>query len=208
MENRDYFNKLLFNSVFAWWQWDIKSNSVIFNNLKVTMLGYDPGDFIDKGYQAFTELLHPDDYKKAMDAMMRVLKKETGLYQVDYRIRANNSEYHWYMDRGTVIEYNSDGSPSVLRGIVIDLGKEAGSGASIDAIVELIERSASAGNEFMFTICSNCGNAKININKWIPITDNMKLNLPSRISHGVCPDCLYRLYPELAEKILSRVKDI
>ncbi|HPS56957.1 MAG TPA: PAS domain-containing protein [Spirochaetota bacterium] len=67
------------------------------------MLGYDPADFENKGYQAFTDLLHPDDHKKAMDAMQRVLRNETGLYQVDYRIRGRNSVYHWYMDRGTVI---------------------------------------------------------------------------------------------------------
>lgn len=205
MDNGEYFNKLLYNSVFAWWQWDISANEVIFNNLKVTMLGYDPADFINKGYQAFTELLHPDDYKKAMDAMMRVLKKETGLYQVDYRIRAKNSGYHWYMDRGTVIEYNADGTPAVLRGIVIDLGREAESGTTIDALIELIERSASANNEYMFTVCSNCGNAKIEDYKWIQITDSIKINLPSKISHGICPDCLHKLYPELAEKIMSKV---
>ena len=208
MGNREYFNKLLYNSAFAWWQWDISANEVIFNNLKAAMLGYDPADFINKGYQAFTELLHPDDYKKAMDAMMRVLKNETGLYQVDYRIRAKNSEYHWYMDRGTVIEYKADGTPAVLRGIVIDLGKETCHGTSIDSIIELIEKSASGRNDYMFTLCSNCGNAKIDVNKWIPITDSMKSNLPSSISHGVCPDCLYRLYPELAEKILSRIVNI
>jgi len=206
MNNSEYFNKLLYNSVFAWWQWDIGADRVIFNNLKVTMLGYDPGDFINKGYQVFTDLLHPDDYMKAMNAMMRVLKNETDLYQVDYRIRAVNSVYHWYMDRGTVIEYNLDGSPALLRGIVIDLGKEAGSGTSIDAIIELIEKSSSGQNEYMFTICSNCGNAKIDKNKWIQITDSFKSNMPSKISHGICPGCLYKLYPELAEKILSKTQ--
>jgi len=205
MENREYFNKLLYNSIFAWWQWDISTNKVVFNNLKVTMLGYDPADFANKGYQAFTDLLHPDDYGKAMSAMMKVLKKETALYQVDYRIRSVSSGYHWYMDRGTVIQYKTDGSPAVLRGIVIDLGKEAGSGASIDAIIELIEKSASGNNEYMFTLCSNCGNARVDSYKWIQITDNMKANLPSKISHGICPDCLHKLYPELAEKILSKM---
>lgn len=46
MDNEEYFNKLLYNSIFAWWQWDIAVDRVIFNNLKVTMLGYDPGDYI------------------------------------------------------------------------------------------------------------------------------------------------------------------
>jgi len=95
-----------------------------------------------------------------------------------------------------------------LRGIVIDLGKEAESGTSIDAIIELIEKSASVKREYMFTLCSNCGKAKVDKHKWISLTDSFKSNLPSKISHSICPDCLNRLYPDLAEQILSKIKDV
>jgi len=172
------------------------------------MLGYDPADFSGKGYQKFTELLHPDDYEKAMNAMSRVLRKETDLYQVDYRILSKSSAYHWYMDRGAVIEYNEKGNPSHLRGIVIDLGKESECGSSVDAIINLIENSAADKNDYMFTICSSCGKAKIDNFNWIPVTEDLKLNLSSRISHGICPACIRKLYPELAEQILAQIKKL
>jgi len=207
MNNQDYFFKLLYNSAFAWWQWDITNNIVIFNDLKAAMLGYDPADFVNKGYQKFTELLHPDDYEKAMNAMHKVLRNETGLYQVDYRILSKSSGYHWYMDRGIVIEYNEDGIPSKLRGIVIDLGKETECGSSVDAIIKLIENSAADNNDYRFTVCSSCGNAKLDNYKWIPITDNFKENLSNRVSHGLCPDCIYKLYPDIAEKILAKISN-
>lgn len=197
---------MLYNSTFAWWEWDIVNNQVIFNDLKAVMLGYNPERFMNKGYQNFTELLHPDDYQKAMNAMLRVLKNETDLYQVDYRILSSSSVYHWYMDRGTVIEYNSDGIPCRLRGIVIDLGREAECGSSVDTIIRLIENSGAVQNEFMFTVCANCGKAKIDVNSWIPITDNLKITLASKLSHGICPDCIYKLYPDIADQILSKIK--
>jgi len=206
MQNLDYFSKLLYNSSLAWWEWDITHNRVNFNDLKASMLGYNPDDFKNKGYQKFTELLHPDDYEKAMNAMRRVLKNETELYQVDYRILSSSSVYHWYMDRGTVVEFNTNGVPSKLRGIVIDLGKEAECGSSADAIIHLLEESSAEENEFMFTICSNCDNAKIDNYNWIPVTNDFKINLSSKISHGLCPACIYKLYPEIAEQILSKLK--
>jgi len=110
------------------------------------------------------------------------------------------------MDRGTVIEYNEKGNPSKLRGIVIDLGQESECGSSVDTIINLIENSSSGMNDYMFTVCSNCGNAKIDNYTWIPVTEDLKINLSSRLSHGICPSCIHKLYPELAEKILSKIK--
>lgn len=52
------------------WYWNIKTNSVTFNPLKVTTLGYElPEDGTPVPYQFFTEKLHPDDYDPTMNAM-------------------------------------------------------------------------------------------------------------------------------------------
>jgi hypothetical protein len=52
---------ILMGSDFAWWEWGISHNAVITNDLKVPMLGYDPSVFRNKGYEAYTDLLHPED---------------------------------------------------------------------------------------------------------------------------------------------------
>ena len=84
-------------SNLAWWEWDIPRNIVTCNDLKVTMLGYDPGDFINAGYQAYTGLLHPDDYERTMQAMRDHLECRADIYQVDYRIMKKDGDYTWYL---------------------------------------------------------------------------------------------------------------
>ncbi len=208
-QNRDeYFRKLLFDSPFAWWEWNITEDRVTFNDCKVTMLGYDPSEFRGKGYGAFTRLIHPDDFQRTMDAMKNVLRNSTDLYQVDYRILSASSQYHWYMDRGTVIERNASGNPAILRGIVIDLGKESESGASIDKIIQLIESSSSNNKSFILTVCSNCGKVKKSETEWISLTQQLIENVSNGISHGICPSCLYELYPEMAKSVLSRLEQV
>jgi len=71
------------------WYWNIKTNSVTFNPLKVTTLGYElPEDGSPVPYQFFTEKLHPDDYEPTMNAMRDHLSGTIHVYEVEYRIQA------------------------------------------------------------------------------------------------------------------------
>lgn len=206
-----YFDSvtLLKNSPFAWWEWDVVTNKVVFNELKVTMLGYDPADFKDKGYEVFTGLLHPDDYLKAMNAMMIVLKGESELYQVDYRIKAKSGEYRLYMDRGTVIEKVSNNKPARIRGIVIDLGRESEVTGSVDSLIGLLKATVKdypSDKKSFLVVCSNCKKAKYEKNLWIDISPELYQLVGEDISHGICPDCIRVLYPDLFDKIAAKFK--
>ena len=61
---------------FAWygnlghWYWNLVTNSVVFNKLKVTTLGYTMDEVPKKvNYQFFTEKLHPDDFGSGYSAL-------------------------------------------------------------------------------------------------------------------------------------------
>jgi len=113
---------------YAWsgnlghWYWNIKTNNVTFNPLKIKTLGYDESDIPSKvDYQYFTNLLHPDDYQKAMDAMKDHLYGKKAVYEVEYRIKAKDGGYLWYYDRGKITQYDEQGKPVFMAGIVFDI---------------------------------------------------------------------------------------
>lgn len=94
---------------YAWtgnlghWYWDVKTNTVTFNPLKVTTLGYDRGEVPDRvDYQYFTDKLHPEDLEGAMEAMRAHLYGRAAVYEAEYRIRAKDGTYRWYYDRGKI----------------------------------------------------------------------------------------------------------
>ena len=105
----------------AWWEMDCKTGKVLFNENKVKMLGYDMKDFQDVTFEAFTELLHPDDYEMAMQAMRDHLSGKNKLYEIEYRIKAKNGTYKWFYDRGSIVEHDSQGNPAIIKGIVFDI---------------------------------------------------------------------------------------
>lgn len=113
---------------FAWtgnlghWYWNVRTNTVTFNPLKVITLGYQMDELPEKvTYQFFTDKLHPEDHPKAMQAMMDHLYGKAEVYEVEYRIKAKDGSYRWYYDRGKVTQKGDNGKPQFLAGIVFDI---------------------------------------------------------------------------------------
>ena len=113
---------------YAWtgnlghWYWNIKTNEVTFNPLKVTTLGNDKSEIPQHvSYQYFTDMLHPEDYQKAMDAMLGHMYGDAVVYEVEYRIRAKDGGYRWYYDRGKITQRDEQGKAAFMAGIVFDI---------------------------------------------------------------------------------------
>jgi PAS domain S-box-containing protein len=107
----------------SWWEWDVETNTVKTGEAKHAMLGYTK-DEISNGYQGYTSLIHPDDYPKAMKAMMDHLEGKAQYYAVKYRIRHKNGNYLWYMDKGGIVSRTESGKPKLLVGIVMNITEE------------------------------------------------------------------------------------
>ncbi|MFB0920078.1 MAG: sensor domain-containing diguanylate cyclase [Oscillospiraceae bacterium] len=113
---------------YAWtgnlghWYWNIKTNTVTFNPLKITNLGYKEEELPNQvTYQFFTEKLHPEDFQNTMDAMLEHLYGKASVYEAEYRIQAKDGSYKWYYDRGKITQYDHAGKPVFLAGIVFDI---------------------------------------------------------------------------------------
>ena len=102
----------------AWWEMNCLTGEVIFSPRKAAMLGYSPERF--SHYTDFTELLHPDDHEKAMQAMRDHLEGRKERYEVDYRIQASDGSYLWFNDIGTITERGEGGRPEKLVGLVVN----------------------------------------------------------------------------------------
>lgn len=136
-----------------------------------------------------------------------VLSAKTKLYQIDYRIRTRAGYYVWFMDCGIIVETNADGGPQKICGVVIDLGRESRRGTDIDALNEVFYSTAAvAGGAYSFmTICSICHRIKKKNTEWIGLREDYSSLIGERISHGICPDCLKKLYPDITGEVLEKI---
>lgn len=104
------------------WYWNVRSNEVTFNPLIVTALGYDVKELpAEVPYHFFTDLLHPDDYPRTMEAMRAHLEGSAPVYEAEYRILAKDGSYRWHYDRGRITRTDEEGRPVLLAGIAFDI---------------------------------------------------------------------------------------
>ena len=103
----------------AWWEMDVVTGAISYDPRKVEMLGYTSGNF--DHYKGFTDLIHPDDHEKTMNAMRGHLSGLFERYEVEYRIRTQSGEYKWFYDCGTAVKWDDKGKPLYISGYVLDI---------------------------------------------------------------------------------------
>ncbi len=111
------FDKAILNGDAIWWQMYLPSGEIVFSKSKAKILGYPENKF--KKYQDFTEILHPEDYDKAMSAMKDHLNGKKELYEVLYRIKNNDGKYVRFYDCGKIA--NKENEKMSVMGFVFQI---------------------------------------------------------------------------------------
>ncbi|QPJ66684.1 MAG: PAS domain-containing protein [Candidatus Nitrohelix vancouverensis] len=102
------------------WDWNIEKADVYFSPRRMSMFGYEPGEF-PADVEAWNQKIHPDDLHVAMNAMQEHLNGDTPFYQAEYRIRSKNGSWVWTLDRGKVVKRDAQGKPLRIVGTNTDL---------------------------------------------------------------------------------------
>lgn len=130
LKNEQHYSHQLFTRLqnalamgkMAWWEWDVTSNRVLFDDRKATMLGYTPEEFPTDVYE-ICQLIHPEDYENTMQVMRDHLEGKTTEWNTIYRIKCKDGQYTWYHDRGAITERDPKGNPKKLIGTVIEVNQ-------------------------------------------------------------------------------------
>jgi PAS domain S-box-containing protein len=103
----------------AWWEIDINTGGVIFGKSETDILGYLPNDFVQ--YKDYIDLVHPEDYDGATNAMKKHLEGLEIKYETEYRILSSSGAYKWFYDLGNISKRDANGNPLTISGLVLDI---------------------------------------------------------------------------------------
>lgn len=135
------------------WDRDLKGNVLIWSPTLERMMGFVPGGFPGT-YEAFLEILHPDDLELMLAAQQRA-RTERGQYQAELRFRLPNGGERWGMIKGQVF-FDQAGQPERMVGIDMDITERKRNEAEISRLAAIVESSDDAivSNNFAGTITS------------------------------------------------------
>ena len=102
------------------WDWRLDTNETAFVRPWTEILGHPPMD--SAAVQSlWLESIHPDDKPMVEHALEEHFAGRTPLYETLHRIRGRDGAYHWFHDRGRVVECAPDGTALRAVGMHSDL---------------------------------------------------------------------------------------
>ncbi|GGI81049.1 EAL domain-containing protein [Shewanella gelidii] len=105
------------------WDWDISTGEVYMSDRWKEILGYAPSEL--KGeYQDWESRLHPEERVMVLQSLQKYLNGETDTFESVHRLKHKQGHYIWILDRGMLIDWDSDGRPKRIVGIHTDITED------------------------------------------------------------------------------------
>ena len=131
------------------WDWDLRTDSVQFNDNWATMLDYDP-DEIDSDLDEWEQRVHPDDIDRVNEVLEKHLDGETEYYDTEHWMRTADGEWKWIRDIGRVFERDVDGNPVRAVGIHLDIDERKQSEEALENAREALRQVIDLVPDFIF----------------------------------------------------------
>jgi PAS domain S-box-containing protein len=132
------------------------------------------------------EPIHPEDRHKYMSTY-RTAVGHRAAFEVQYRLRTADGTYRWVVDRAAPTE-DLSGRFDGFVGICVDVTEQ---------VVEAeAEQTRLRG---LLPICAHCKSIRDDRGYWHSVEAYMSEHTDAELSHGICPDCMKKLYPELQD---------
>ncbi|MBN2110141.1 MAG: PAS domain-containing protein [Methanosarcinaceae archaeon] len=101
------------------WDWNLRTNELIYNERWAEMLGYDTRE-IKPDIEAWMSLIHSDDLPSVKDDIDLHLEDKTPFFESEFRMQNKNKSWQWILTRGKVVEWTQVKEPFRLAGTTMD----------------------------------------------------------------------------------------
>ena len=171
------------------WEWNLRTNENNWSEEVWPLYGLKPNS-CEPCYDTWLQTVHPEDRDRVEAAVKEAVEKSVEL-NTEWRIYRRDGKESWLMSRAKPFR-DADGEISHYAGIVIDI--TARKRIEEDLRKALHEIRTLRG---ILPLCSGCKKINDGEDRWINLEAYIEEHTEAEISHGLCPDCAKRLYPEV-----------
>ncbi|MCF7927946.1 MAG: PAS domain S-box protein [Spirochaetales bacterium] len=118
-ETRKRFDLAIEGTGAGLWDWDMKSNRVVYSQKWKEMLGYEDHE-IENSFYGWKKLWHPDDAARIERAMSDYLEGKTEDYEIIHRLLHKDGTWRWILTRGGILK-DPEGNPYRWVGTNLDI---------------------------------------------------------------------------------------
>jgi len=177
---------------------DISGHLNFVNEQGLKIFGYTREDY-NRGI-AVSDVISPEEHSKAFKRIREAL--ETGeILSDEYTVRLKDgSTFPALIMTSRILQ---DGKPVGLRGLITDISRQKA--VQKELRDELEKNSRVSLQQGYVPICANCKNIREENGKYVKL-EAYFMKEGYQFSHGICPDCMPILYPNVSGRINSEDK--
>lgn len=178
------------------WIGEIDSNGkIIYSSQAVkNILGYEPHEVIGKH---FYELFHPEDFSDLKKTSLSIIRKRKSFHNFVSRNVHKNGTSVWISTNGIPM-FDRRGVLKGYLGAITDITKHRLAEIEKEKLIYDLKDALNKVKTLsgMLPICASCKKIRDDKGYWREIEAYLSNRTDAEFSHGICPECAARLYPE------------
>lgn len=198
-ESEARYRNILDNMEEAYYEVDLRGNMTFFNTAAVTSLGYTDDEMMgmnfrqyvnkknaDKVSEAYSKVFLTGDSVKAFE--WELISKESGKIPVESSIS---------------LMRDTKGNPAGFKGIIRDITERKRAEGEREKLIRELQQALKNVKALsgLLPICASCKKIRDDEGYWKQIESYISDHSEAEFSHGICPDCLRKLYPDVYKKM-------
>jgi len=113
---RDRVDQIIWSANLGTWEYHIRTREAVFSERCAQMLGRTLQEIGGSHLRYWTQFEHPKDLVRAHHDLQRCMRGESETYEREGRMRHKDGSWIWVLDRGRVVDWDSDGKPLRMTG--------------------------------------------------------------------------------------------
>jgi len=165
------------------------------NPRALEFMGYSQEEIIA---QSMSHFVHPDDRERLGQLYLSKLAGEDVPPASSWRIISKSGTFKWVQSRSTLLTW--EGKPSLLT-FLIDITQQRQAEEALEEERRRLQKSLEDVRTLrgIVPICARCKKIRDDKGYWNQVEKYVSEHSEATFSHGICPECLKKLYPEFAQ---------
>jgi PAS domain S-box-containing protein len=197
--------RIVADFTYDWEYWIAPDGGILYMSPSSNRItGYQRDEFVNNP-ELLIDIIHKDDRRNATNHLNHI--EPSGAHIVDFRIITRDGEERWIAHQCQPI-FGEGGRFLGRRVSDRDITDRKFLEQEKQNLIDELQTALSEVKKLsgFLPICSSCKKIRDDKGYWSEVERYIGEHSEAQFSHGICPDCMRKLYPELADKVLERME--
>lgn len=198
-KNQEKYRKILESIQEGYFELDLNANYTFVNDANCRFLGYSREELI--GMNARKHSPSEENFEKLVQAYTHLFQTGEAIESLEVEASKKDGTKVFY-ETSVTLKRNSKGNPIGFQGVSRNITERKKMEIERENLIDKLKKAVSDVKQLsgMIPICASCKNIRNDKGYWEQIEVYIKDRSETEFSHGICPECIKKLYPEFCEE--------